>query len=122
MSQCVAVSHPPVFLSGVGFTPVCLRSSYLPSHWKQMAACEACQCCGSNVFYPQIKYVGGGISDSTTRQSSRRPFPHLCLGLSEISNKRAGMGPALSFRAGRGFLFSFFLLQHNGSVFVIKLK
>lgn len=70
----------------------------------------------------KLNMSGGGISDSTTRQSSRRPFPHLCLGLSEISNKRAGMGPALSFRAGRGFLFSFFLLQHNGSVFVIKLK
>lgn len=42
----------------MGFTPVCLRSSLLPSHWRQMAACEACQRCGSNVFYPQIKMLG----------------------------------------------------------------
>lgn len=30
-----------------------------PPHRRQMAACEACQWCSSNVFYPQIKNVGG---------------------------------------------------------------
>lgn len=41
--------------------------------------------------YSTLKLKCWGISASTTRQSRRRPFPDLCLGLPEIRKKRAGM-------------------------------
>lgn len=65
------------------------------------------------LMYSTLKLKCWGISASTTRQSRRRPFPDLCLGLPEIRKKRAGMKSVLFFRAEVN-------LQHRGSVCFIK--
>lgn len=67
------------------------------------------------LMYSTLKLKRWGISVLTTRQSSRRPFPDLCLGLSEIKEKTAGMRPVLLCRTRVD-------LQHNGSIYIIKFK
>lgn len=118
MSRRVAVSGPPVFSSGAGFTPPSASDPHiLPSHWKQMAACEACQRCGSNVFYPQIKYVGGFQIQPRGSQVGDH-FLIFVLACLRSATRERGWDPRCRSELGVVFFLSFFffLLQHNDSI------